>query len=393
MVTAPDTVIPPPSESAGTVREGSEPVPRYVHPQKFCPEKERAAAAAHLSEHGFVVFSHALTVAECEHALDGLWAWLEGLGTGVERRRPDTWDDERWPRCVEGGILPFHGIGCSEFMWRIRSNANVRAAFAAVWGVTSDDLITSLDGAAAFRPWRRRPERRTRGGWLHVDQNPARPEFECVQGLVHFGPATSHATGGNVLLPGSHRRFGRLSRYAAELQDDDDFFRLPPDDPLLRDGGGDDGGDGGSGGGSGSGGIICLLQRGDLLLWDSRTAHCSAPGEGGAVLAGGEEEEEEEDELLRAVAFVCLVPRSRASEEVIRRRKAAVRARVTTAHRPYVFQPTHEYSVYCDEQMARYSVPRDEPLLTPLAARLVGYSEAEIAAGEHLPAARSGEGV
>ena len=67
MVTAPDTVIPPPSESA--VREGSEPVPRYVHPQKFCPEKERAAAAAHLSEHGFVVFSHALTVAECEHAL------------------------------------------------------------------------------------------------------------------------------------------------------------------------------------------------------------------------------------------------------------------------------------------------------------------------------------
>ncbi|EOD35758.1 hypothetical protein EMIHUDRAFT_227300 [Emiliania huxleyi CCMP1516] len=229
-----------------------------------------------LGEHGFVVFSHALTVAECEHALDGLWAWLEGLGTGVERRRPDTWDDERWPRCVEGGILPFHGIGCSEFMWRIRSNANVRAAFAAVWGVTSDDLITSLDGAAAFRPWRRRPERRTRGGWLHVDQNPARPEFECVQGLVHFGPATSHATGGN---------------------------------------------------------------------------------------------------------------------EVIRRRKAAVRARVTTAHRPYVFQPTHEYSVYCDEQMARYSVPRDEPLLTPLAARLVGYSEAEIAAGEHLPAARSGEGV
>ena len=224
MVTAPDTVIPPPSESAGTVREGSEPVPRYVHPQKFCPETERAAAAAHLSEHGFVVFSHALTVAECEHALDGLWAWLEGLGTGVERRRPDTWDDERWPRCVEGGILPFHGIGCSEFMWRIRSNANVRAAFAAVWGVTSDDLITSLDGAAAFRPWRRRPERRTRGGWLHVDQNPARPEFECVQGLVHFGPATSHATGGNVLLPGSHRRFGRLSRYAAELQDDDDFF-------------------------------------------------------------------------------------------------------------------------------------------------------------------------
>ena len=38
-------------------------------------------------------------------------------------------------------------------------------------------------------------------------------------------------------------------------------------------------------------------------------------------------------------------------------------------------------------------LPRDEPLLTPLAARLVGYSEAEIAAGEHLPAARSGEGL
>ena len=53
--------------------------------------------------------------------LDLAWDWVEAAsaaqvrsgavpeGRGVRREDQDTWDDERWPRGVEGGILPYLG--------------------------------------------------------------------------------------------------------------------------------------------------------------------------------------------------------------------------------------------------------------------------------------------
>ena len=60
--------------------------------------------------------------------LDLAWDWVEAASTaqvgsgavlggrGVRREDRGTWDDERWPRGVEGGILPYlggsYGSGC-----------------------------------------------------------------------------------------------------------------------------------------------------------------------------------------------------------------------------------------------------------------------------------------
>jgi hypothetical protein len=209
--------------------------PTYVHAPRFAPGS--AESVAYLHEHGYAVIAGALSPDECAKALDLTWDYLEGLGTGVDRRDWTTWDDDRWPTAVHGGILPGHGIGHSAAQWFIRGVPAVKQVFAAVWD--DDDLLVSFDGMALWRPWALKESWKTnRGGsWLHIDQHPiTRPGMQCVQGLVNLLP-TSPATGGNVLIPGSHRAFEtipdaypvRLGRIPLEV----DHFRFPADDPLL----------------------------------------------------------------------------------------------------------------------------------------------------------------
>ena len=46
-------------------------------------------------------------------------------------------------------------------------------------------------------------------------------------------------------------------------------------------------------------------------------------------------------ELLRAVSYVCMTPRSKATQEVLSERRQAYTQGVTTTHWPHEFKPTH----------------------------------------------------
>jgi hypothetical protein len=257
------------------------------------------------------VIAQVLDADQCARALDLTWDYLEALDTGIDRNDPGTWDDDRWPTAVHGGILPGHGIGHSAAQWFIRSAPAVKRAFAAIWD--TDDLLSSFDGMALWRPWKLNPAWKTnRGGsWLHIDQHPiTRPGKQCVQGLVNLLP-TSPAIGGNVLIPGSHKTFAsipelypqRLGRVPVSV----DHFRFPADDPLLTN----------------TPPIMCHLQAGDLLLWDSRTIHCSS-----ASL----EEPAAEAALMRAVGLICMMPRRLTPPKVLEHRRAAVQGVISTTN-------------------------------------------------------------
>ncbi len=56
------------------------------------------------------------------------------------------------------------------------------------------------------------------------------------------------------------------------------------------------------------------LQPGDLLLWDSRTVHCSYPGD---YSVASKKSTAPRESLIRAATLVSMVPRDSASEDVL----------------------------------------------------------------------------
>jgi|HubBroStandDraft_1064217.scaffolds.fasta_scaffold28910_2 hypothetical protein len=324
--------------------------PTYVHAPRHPPGSPESIAYLH--EHGYAVIAGALAPAECAQALSLTWDYLEGLGTGVDRRDWTTWGDDRWPTAVHGGILPGHGIGHSAAQWFIRGAPAVKQTFAAIWD--DEDLLVSFDGMALWRPWALNPAWKTnRGGsWLHIDQHPiTRPGMQCVQGLVNLLP-TSPATGGNVLIPGSHRAFERIPEVYPQrlgrVPVDVDHFRFPADDPLL----------------AGTPPIMCHLEAGDILLWDSRTIHCSS---------SGLEPPEAKPELMRAISLICMMPKRLTPSKVLEQRKRAVERVISTTNWTDRFINADQFpQILAEPNPARFRRP-DPPVLNERQRALVGY--------------------
>lgn len=192
-------------------------------------------------------------------------------------------------------------------------------------------------------------------------------------GLVNLLPM-DETCGGNVLIPKSHKDFvniekkypERLSKVPTSI----DHFRYPPNDPLLAEDAPEKP-------------IMCHLEVGDLLLWDSRTIHCSAPSL--------KEPETMRPELLRAVSLICMMPRSKCPEEVRQRRKRAPLLLNSTTNWSNVWVPLDDSPVvlfhqdmkaYPDTNGYKYQVLRP-PALTREQLLLVGYNDAEIGRGEY----------
>ncbi len=328
--------------------------PRYTHVERHAAGSPESVAF--LDQEGYVVVASALSAEQCTHAVELTWDFLEQLGTGIDRTDPTTWCDDRWPVNVHGGIIPSQGIGHSEAQWFIRSVPAVKQAFAAVWD--DEDLLVSFDGMALWRPTSVDPGWRTNRGasWLHIDQHPiGRPGRHCVQGLVSLLPM-SPATGGNVVIPGSHRRFSAIPEdYAERLARIDssiDHFRFPADDPLLAD----------------TPPIMCHLEVGDLLLWDSRTIHCSSPA---SEDAAPDEQAPEADGLMRAASLVCMMPKARSNPETIERRRAAVEKRTSTTNWSDRFINADRFPNVMAADAEKYTLPA-VPQLTPEQQSMVG---------------------
>lgn len=142
-----------------------------------------------------------------------------------------------------------------------------------------------------------------------------------MQGLVSLFDQTE-TSGGLVVVPDSQRIFHDVTdRHARSTKGH--LVRLLNgwDDELL----------------TGYQPILVGCKAGDLVLWDSRTIHCNTPGLATPPLPA----EGERPDLLRAVAYVCMVPREKADAKALSSRAAAVAGRITTSHWPQFYFPNH----------------------------------------------------
>lgn len=130
------------------------------------------------------------------------------------------------------------------------------------------------------------------------------------------------ATGGNVLVAHSHNHFpnhyiNTTTCFYKERMDEvgtDDWLEVDPTDTQIL---------------QPQNVISCLLRPGDVLLWDSRTVHCSNPGI--------EESEipkfcKESCGLIRAGVMVSMLPANRISPRVLQQRIEAAHQSRTLTH-------------------------------------------------------------
>ena len=167
-------------------------------------------AVAHLDEYGFVVLANALSAQEAEHALSLLWDYLEELGTGIDRTDVGTWDDDRWPTAVHGAILPLWWLGTvrPSGISVISPRSNRPLPRSGIPMICSS-VLTELPSGDLGLIRAIRVRTKAIAGCTLTSTRLAAIGKHCVQGLVNLLP-TSESTGGNVVVPGSHKRFAQI---------------------------------------------------------------------------------------------------------------------------------------------------------------------------------------
>ena len=103
-------------------------------------------------------------------------------------------------------------------------------------------------------------------------------------------------------------------------------------------------------------------KAGDLVLWDSRTAH-----------AGKEALKNRAERNFRAVAYLCYTPREIASDSQLKKKQEALKNHRTTSHIPHNVKLFGLSPRLYPGQTLQPSTPVPNPILTPLGKRLAGY--------------------
>lgn len=279
---------------------------------------------------GAVIFRCAMTADDVEECKKLFWDWIEGTAEGKENGvsciHHDTIFGKWWDSlCFDrSGVFTGGSVQQSRLMWYGRTLPNVRRAFEHVWGYPEEQMLCSFDGCGAFREpvvqspfsvwgYRLPPfihrDAVTKESWIHSDQHGPERTF---QGVLNVYP-TNDTTGGTVIVPGSHHTFSKWNHLLCERRDgrgskehDDCYAQLEKQ------------------------GILVDLKAGDLLIWDSRVAHCNT------CVRGLDSSSYSGDILRRLALYITMEPKSQADNRTRTRalRAKAIREGFGGGHRP-----------------------------------------------------------
>ncbi|KAF6800902.1 phytanoyl- dioxygenase [Colletotrichum sojae] len=231
---------------------------------------------------GYAVIKGAIPRERADGYADKMYALLESFGLGYDRNDPSTVHPDKLPVINEKGMLMSYGACHEDFVWSIRSEPGVVGAFEKVYN--TEDLIVSFD-------------------------DPEKPGFRCLQGLVNLHPCGPN-NGGLIVCKGSHNLSAQFHK---DLKDEPRIPAWTKEWYGFTDRGmqwlADHGGEW----------IKVCADPGDLIVWDSRTAHYNVPVKG---------------EIDRMAVYTCFMPVTDATQEDLVRKKAAYEARLGTTHWP-----------------------------------------------------------
>lgn len=266
-------------------------------------------------------------------------------GLGFKRDDPSTVKEANLPIINEKGMVFGYGLAHESFAWDIRQEPGVVEAFARVYD--TPDLIVSFDGINMAFP--NRTDVKPNKPWPHQDQNPEKPGFRCLQGLVNIFPNGDN-DGGLICCKGAHRLSEEFHR---EFKDEpriwawtEEWFGFTNAGMAwLRE--------------KGLEWVKVNAEPGDLIMWDSRTPHYNVSPTG---------------TMPRFCAYTCYMPVADASQEDLQRKKMAFETRQGTTHWPNALHVGGTPPPMRDGVRDPYDTgkPRQDPQLTELGFALTG---------------------
>ncbi|KAK0385735.1 hypothetical protein NLU13_6912 [Sarocladium strictum] len=282
---------------------------------------------------GFAVVKGAVPRERALSYANRMLGLLESFNTGYNRNDPSSVHPDKLPVINEKGMLLNYGAPHEDFVWDVRSEPGVVNAFEKVYD--TEDLIVSFD--AINYGFSNRQNLPANKPWPHQDQDPDRPGFRCLQGLVNLLPNGPN-DGGLIVCKGAHLLSEDFHR---DMKDEE---RIPAwtkewygftekGMQWLQD--------------HGAEWIKVEAEPGDLLLWDSRTPHYNVPAKG------------KQDRLA---IYTCFMPVADASQEDLIRKKDAFERRVGTTHWPNAL---HTGSNVAQRNGQPDKIVRDRPLHDP----------------------------
>ncbi len=273
----------------------------YTPPVFSTDEKEAEQAKQYMEDNGYVVFSDVITEEDLEKGIDLLWEMLERMNTGIVRDDTSTFTNDNWPNTFSNGIIDQYGVGQSPFMWHNRSRKGVKRAFSII--LQEEDLVVSYDAFNIFR----KPPHKITGLEYHVDQGRNLLGKQCIQGLITYYPSSEH-TGGLTVIPGSHLHHDEV---ILKSEKNSNFVMLKSKELVWGDP------------------VLLSVPARSLILWDSRTIHGNTSYISSTPC--------QDYPLLRLVAYVCMMPRSKIPEDIMQQRKDSIGKSITTSHWPNQF--------------------------------------------------------
>jgi len=281
-----------------------------------------------------------ITEEKAAEYVDKAHAWLEGFNLGYKRSDPSTYHSANLPRCGKGGLYSLFSFAHAQFVWDLKTDPKYVECFEKIWG--TDELAVSFDGGYLGVPLPKEELGDEAKPWPHADQSPFRTGQYCIQSLINLVP-NKKEDGGLWVMKGSANLFGEWVKAfnATEIPDRGrgDHFRYHADDLKWYED-------------HGCEWVHPDLGPGDVVFWDSRTAHYGAAPT---------------STQPRMAVYSCYKPANLITPEQLKLKQEAFKRGFGTSHDPITF-------IWKENSEAPYNItfPYGKPVLSEKALKAAG---------------------
>lgn len=324
----------------------SSPVYEY---EKYIAKKETLRET--IEKYGVAIIPRVLDDDECKRMVHGFWDFFEHItqvwDVPIKRTDTDTWREFFKLYPLHSMLIQRWGAGQSQVSWDVRQNEKVVDIFSHFWKCKKEELLVSFDGMSFNLP----PEVTKRGWnrqntWYHTDQSYTRNDFECVQSWV-TGVDVNEGDATLTFMEGSNRFHAEFAQ-EYKMNEKEDWYKLTEEHEQFY-----------TSRGCEYKNIKC--PKGSMVFWDSRTIHC-----------GVEASKTRTKPNIRAIVYLCYMPRVLCSSANLKKKQKAVNELRTTNHYPCKPKLFPENPRTYGAEVPKIT-PIAPPVLTNLGKKLAGF--------------------